>query len=75
MLQLQDALAQGSETQIGGHQLGQRRRLDTLVGILVGQDLAGAVIEEQPGATGDDRCRYPGLSMDDGRCRERQDQQ
>ena len=49
------ALLQRGEGQIGRHQLGQRGRLDALVGVLRGQHLARVVVDQQPGARGQRR--------------------
>src|SRR6185503_11227947 len=43
-------LLQRAEHQVGGHQLGERSRLEALVGLLGGKQLAAGDIRQHPGA-------------------------
>ena len=57
---LEGAVAQGLEHHVGGHQLGQRRRLDALVGGLAVEHRVGGDIEQEPRTGGDVGRRHTG---------------
>jgi len=73
LIDLQRTLPDGGKAQVGGHQLGQRSRLQALLGRLRGEGLTGCDIDQQPGPGSQRRRRRQFLG--DGRKRQTEDQQ